>query len=50
MGVRVERVSCLTWICFMQDKMLVGKPDGEESTQVSGGELIFFIVIFDKLG
>lgn len=29
--------------------MLVGKPDGEESTQVSGGELIF-IVIFDKLG
>jgi hypothetical protein len=29
--------------------MFVGKPDGEEGTQVSGGELIF-IVIFDKLG
>jgi len=29
--------------------MLVGKSDGEESTQVSRGELVF-IVIFDKLG
>jgi hypothetical protein len=28
--------------------MLVATPDGEESTQVSGGELMF-IVIFDKL-